>query len=346
MQTPRVEIDLNKIRLNSEYLVKKLKPNGIQVVGVTKAVCGHPKIASAIIAGGVIGLADARIENVIRMRRAGINSDITMIRTPMASQIELILDNCNTSYNTEMSIIEKLANAAQKKNRTHNIILMVEMGDLREGILPKDLEKIVKKVANIPGIILKGIGANFACLNKVPPNKNTMLFFSNLINNVKSKCRQELKIISAGNSASLPWALSDKNSKKISELRLGEAIFLGIDPISGYPIEGLYTDSFILKAEVIELNEKSICKNVFKKEPIVTSLCKKKQIILAIGKQDTDINGLTYPRNTSFLGATSDHLVLKTSDPKLQVGSELKIKLDYNALVRVMNTPTIKKIIL
>tara|TARA_B100001093_G_scaffold392049_1_gene378540 strand:- start:173 stop:1213 length:1041 start_codon:yes stop_codon:yes gene_type:complete len=346
VQTPRVEIDLNKIRLNSEYLVKKLKPNGIRVVGVTKAVCGHPEIASAIIAGGVNGLADARIENVVRMRRAGINSEITMIRTPMASQIELILDNCNASFNTEISIIEKLANAAQKKYKTHNIILMVEMGDLREGILPKDLERIVKKVANIPGIALKGIGANFACLNKVPPDKNTMLFFSNLVNNIKSKCRQELKIISAGNSASLPWALSDSNSKKISELRLGEAILLGIDPISGDPIEGLYTDSFTLKAEVIELSEKSTSKNVFNYQSIATSLYKKKRVILAIGKQDTDVNGLTYSRNTSFLGATSDHLVLKTSDPALQVGSELKIKLNYSALVRVMNNPTIEKITL
>ena len=140
MSTPRVEINLNKIQKNSQYLVQKLRIKGINTIGVTKAVCGDPAIALAIIAGGVTGLADSRIENVIRMREAGIISDITMIRTPMSSQIQLIVDSCNFSYNTEISVIEALACTALKKGKIHNIVLMVEMGDLREGIMPSDLE--------------------------------------------------------------------------------------------------------------------------------------------------------------------------------------------------------------
>jgi len=101
MSTPRIEINLSKIQKNSEYLVQKLKKKGISTIGVTKAVCGDPAIALAIISGGVTGLADSRIENVTRMREAGIISDITMIRTPMKSQIQLIVDSCDFSYNTK-----------------------------------------------------------------------------------------------------------------------------------------------------------------------------------------------------------------------------------------------------
>ena len=99
-----------------------------------------------MIFGGVTGLADSCIENVIRMREAGIISDITMIRTPMMSQIQLIVDSCDFSYNAEISVIEVLACNALKKDKIYNIILMVEMGDLREEIMPNNLEKNFKRI--------------------------------------------------------------------------------------------------------------------------------------------------------------------------------------------------------
>jgi predicted amino acid racemase len=221
---------------------------------------------------------------------------------------------------------------------------MVEMGDLREGIMPEDLEKFVQKILYIPGIRLKGIGANFGCLNKVPPNNKDMLLFSNLVNKIKIKFSHHLKIISGGNSASIAWALSDNKMRQINELRLGEAILLGIDPISGNHIEGLYTDAFTLISEVIETKKGLALKSIFSQKLNEKYFKKENQIILALGKQDTDITGLTYPKNTTFVGATSDHLVLKVSSSKILIGSELKFQLDYNALMRVMNSPTVEKI--
>lgn len=343
MSTPRIEINLSKIQKNSEYLVQKLKKKGISAIGVTKAVCGDPAIALAIISGGVTGLADSRIENVTRMREAGIISDITMIRTPMKSQIQLIVDSCDFSYNTEISVIEALACNALKKSKIHNIVLMVEMGDLREGIMPNDLEEYFKRIVQIPGINIAGIGANFACLNKTAPNQKSMSLFSKIIDRLKSKYEVNIKIISGGNSASLPWVFSNNNLNQINELRLGESILLGSDPISGNPVQGLYTDAFTLISEVIESKKKPEFRKTSSAKTNSTYFKENDQVILAIGNQDTDVNALGFPNGFTFVGATSDHLVLNTSNLKVKIGAECRMKMNYNSLMKIMNSPTVEK---
>ena len=55
MSCPRIEVDLDKIRRNTETVVRRLDPRGIDVTGVTKAVCGHPAIAQAMLDGGALG---------------------------------------------------------------------------------------------------------------------------------------------------------------------------------------------------------------------------------------------------------------------------------------------------
>ena len=172
MSCPRIEVDLSKIRRNTQTVVRRLGPRGIGVTGVTKAACGHPAIAQAMLDGGAVGLADARINNVQRLRQAGITCPVTLIRTPMLSQVDEVVQLCEASYNTEIAVIAALASAAIRKDKVHGIILMVEMGDLREGILPENLAEIAQKVMKMPGVALKGIGANFACLSGISPSSN------------------------------------------------------------------------------------------------------------------------------------------------------------------------------
>ena len=81
MTAPRIEIDLNKIRHNTRCLVARLKSRGIKVTAVTKAFCGHLKIAQAMHDGGAVGLAEARISNVEKLRKAGITNSDSLIHT-------------------------------------------------------------------------------------------------------------------------------------------------------------------------------------------------------------------------------------------------------------------------
>lgn len=352
MSTPRIEVDLRKIRHNTQTVVRRLKRRGINVTGVTKAVCGHPAVARAMLGGGALGLADARLSNVCRLRNAGITSPITLLRTPMLSQAALVVQVCEASYNTEMVVIAALAAAAVRHDTIHGIVLMVEMGDLREGILPEDLNSIAQQVVKMPGVAMKGIGANFACLSGIAPDAASMMAFSEIANDTAATCGPFFETVSGGNSASLPWALGELSIGYINDLRLGEAILLGVDPVSGDQIGGLFKDAFTLVAEVIETHKAaaspsaSFAKQALTGHNLAPYRDEPSRLILAIGHQDTDILGLSMPSGTTMIGATSDHLVIGTNHSTLNVGSEMRFPMNYSALMRAMAAPDIKTAIL
>ncbi|UYV38361.1 alanine/ornithine racemase family PLP-dependent enzyme [Rhodobacteraceae bacterium D3-12] len=348
MSCPRIEVDLSKIRRNTQTLVKRLGPRGIGVTGVTKAVCGHPAIAQAMLDGGAAGLADARVRNVQRLRSAGVTGPITLIRTPMLSQADQVVQSCEESYNTELSVISALAAAAIRNRSVHGIVLMVEMGDLRDGILPENLEGIAQQVMQMSGVALKGIGANFACLSGIAPTASQMAAFCDLANEIEGVCGPILKFVSGGNSANLPWALGEHATGRVNDLRLGEAILLGVEPVSGDQIGGMHTDAFTLVAEVIETNAKPPPSTIALIDPapgrhrIVTTCAASARMILAMGHQDTDIPGLSMPVGSTLIGATSDHIVIGTPRTLPMVGSEVRFRMNYNALIHAMAAPDIE----
>ncbi|WP_299657971.1 alanine/ornithine racemase family PLP-dependent enzyme [uncultured Tateyamaria sp.] len=351
MTSPRVEIDLGKIQANARCLVRRLGARGLSVTGVTKAVCGHPDVAGAMLDGGVVGLADARIKNVVRMRMEGIKCPISMIRAPLVSEMEDVVRCCDASYNTEMDTILKLGAAAKQQGTSHGVILMVEMGDMREGILPENLNDFATRVSATPGVALKGIAANFACMGNVAPTAGDMDMLSRLADQVEGACGPFVGLVSGGGSANLPWALGKDSSGRVNNLRLGEAILLGTDPVTGQPITGLHTDAFALFAEVIETSDKpsAIPPASIAPELGILKLVRNDDLraraILAVGQQDTETSGLTFPSGIMFIGATSDHAVVDTTKSAVSVGSEMKMGTNYSALMRAMNAPDVAKVV-
>ncbi|MFO8127402.1 alanine/ornithine racemase family PLP-dependent enzyme [Yoonia sp.] len=348
MTSPRIEVDLRKIRHNTQALVGRLKERGINVTGVTKAVCGHPAIAQAMLDGGCIGLAEARLSNVQRLRKGGIACPITLIRTPMLSQVDEIVQLCEASYNTEIVVIAGLAAAAIRENTVHGIVLMVEMGDAREGILPENLGDVAQQVARMPGVALKGVGANFACLSGMAPTAAQMVVLSSLSNEMETLCGPFNQTVSGGNSANLPWALGKRSRGCINDLRLGEAILLGVDPITGEHIDGMHTDAFVLVAEVIETDARPAPPAIVLVGPAlarfqhVSTSEINTRLIFAIGQQDTDIQGLSMPPGSTLIGATSDHLVISMNRSPLRVGAEMRFQMNYKALMHAMAAPDIQ----
>ncbi|NIZ63131.1 amino-acid racemase [Sedimentitalea sp. CY04] len=352
MTAPRIEIDLDKIRDNTRWLVNRLAPRGISVTAVTKAVCGHPDIANAMLEGGAVGLADARITNVRRMRSAGITCPILMIRTPMLSQVEEVATICDASCNTETAVVTDLAKATLRRDSCHEIILMVEMGDKREGIMPEDLTDFALQVTRTPGARLHGIGANFACLADAAPTPEKMAALSSLADDTEAVCGPFIETVSGGSSANLSWALEDGPVGRINNLRIGEAILLGTDPVSGRPINGLHTDVFTLLAEVIETKIKSKPVPLKLSDPALSALSLMPRhhwitrSILAIGLQDTNPAGLVFPAAITLIGSTSDHIVVETTNCPLSIGSEVALQVNYSALVRAMAAPDVTKVVL
>ena len=221
LTTPRIEIDLGKIFHNARTLVHTLASRGVSVTGVTKAVNASPDIANAFVRAGMRSIGDSRIENIEAMRRASVPALMTLIRSPLPSQVERVVAHADISFNTEIDIISMLSSAAKQANRIHGVVLMVELGDLREGMLPGELDKAVRETLVFPNIALKGIGANLACLSGVSPDARNMSELSALANSIEEKYGLKLDIVSGGNSANIDWVRSCPDPERINDLRLG-----------------------------------------------------------------------------------------------------------------------------
>ena len=352
MNAPRLVIDLDKIYHNARALVECLAERDILATGVTKATLGSPEIAATMLRAGVNGLGDSRIENIEAMRLANITATMMLIRSPMLSQVAQVVAHADVSFNTEIAVIRQLSLAAQMVGKEHGVVLMVELGDLREGIMPDDLVSIVRETLSCPNIVLKGIGTNLACLSGVSPNAANMMALSALAESIEEDFDITLEIVSGGNSANLQWALSGVDIGRINNLRLGEAILLGREPLHRQALDGLYTDAFTLTAEVIESKRKPsqpsgvVGQTAFGNQPSpVIDRGTIAQEILAIGQQDIDPDGLKPPCGIKIQGASSDHLILDSSDHAHSVGSELDFQLNYSSLVRAMTSPFVTKVV-
>ncbi|MGL5082378.1 MAG: alanine/ornithine racemase family PLP-dependent enzyme [Microcoleaceae cyanobacterium] len=345
---PRIEIALSQIRHNTRMLSELYGQQGISLMGVSKAVLGDPSIAEAMIQGGVKFIADSRLENIQKMKNARISTQFVLLRTAL-SQAESVVKTVDISLNTELETIKALSYYANAYNKVHQIIIMVELGDLREGILPCDLSQFIKETLDLSNIKIVGIGCNLACYGGIKPDDPKMCELSELANSIEKEFQISLEIISGGNSANYEWYESAQRIGRINNLRLGESILLGCETINRKAIPGLYTSAFKLIAEVIESKEKpslpfgEICQNAFGNVPTFLDRGIHRRVIIALGRQDVLVSGLKPNHDLEILGASSDHVVLDSKNNDLRVGSEVKFNLDYGGLLAAMTSPFIKK---
>jgi predicted amino acid racemase len=348
--TLRIETDLDKVEQNTRTLVDRLTSTGIRVTGITKAVSGSPGVGAAMLRGGARGLGDSRVQNLARLTELDRSLLRTLIRSPMLSQVAQVVDVADVSLNTEAVVLAALDQAASQQKRKHAVVLMVELGDLREGIALDDVPEAVRAVLDRSSLELVGLGANLACQNGVIPDDRNMGILTGLANDIEAQHGISLDVISGGNSANLNWALHTHNVGRINELRLGEAILLGVDPLYRTPIPGLHTDAFTLIAEVIEVAMKPAqpwgdrAQAAFGEAPARTGSKTVHQAILAVGRQDVDPDGLQPPEGITILGMSSDHLIVDLGDHLRAVGDEIDFGVGYGALVRAMTSPFVTKV--
>jgi predicted amino acid racemase len=349
MFAPRLEIDLGKIQHNARTLVERLARRDISVTGVTKATLGSSEIAHAMLRAGVSGLGDSRIENIEAMRNSHVSARLSLIRSPMLSQAKRVVTSADVSFNTELEVIRRLSFEAGKLDRTHGVVLMVELGDLRDGLMPDDLVAAVRETLSLPNIVFKGLGANLACRSGASPDDANMGELSRLAALIEATFDISIEIVSGGNSANLEWVFGSEYTGRVNNLRLGESILLGREALQRNAIVGLHTDAITLVAEVIESKLKptqptgKLAQNGFGKCPDVVDRGTVAQAILAIGVQDVDLGGLQPAKGIEILGGSSDHLVVTSGVGNLAVGAEMTFQLDYSALLRAMTSPFVRK---
>ena len=256
---PEIKIFTRRIKNNCEVVTSLLKENGISCFGVTKGVCGNPDIARAMLDGGCVGIGDSRISNLKKLKIANINTSLMLLRLPMLSEIDVVIQYADISLVSEIKTIQALGQVAKKIGITHKIIVMVDLGDLREGIWPpENIFEIVVEIEKIKGIKLIGIGTNLACFNGVIPDIKNMEVLANIARKVSEIIDRKLELISGGNSSGLPLVETHKIPHEINSFRVGETILLGRDINNNKAFPGTRQDAFVISAEIVEINTKPL----------------------------------------------------------------------------------------
>lgn len=349
---PALIIDKAKLAHNTKLLKNMCKEHGMDMAAVTKVYCGIPELADAQVESGADYIADSRIENMKRMK--DVKAPKLLLRIPMKSQAADVVKYCDLSLNSELEVIKALGEESILQGKTHDIILMIDMGDLREGVWNENALEYAGEIIKIPGVHLKGIGVNLTCYGGVLPSKENIDELVAIGEEIEKKYKVKLDIISGGNSSSLKLMDEGGMNQRINLLRLGESIVLGMETADGTHIPGTHRDVFTLVAEIVELKDKPsvpigvIGLDAFGQKPVFTDRGDMKRAIAAIGRQDARIDGLI-PRDSEILiiGASSDHMILDVTDCKKEykVGDLLEFDLSYGGLLSVCTSEFVSKVI-
>ena len=354
MSYPRLYIDKRKVFENARFVVSICKNLGIEVVGVTKATCANRDVAHAMLAAGVSSLGDSRIKNLAKLKREFSGIKTMMLRIPSISEAERVVAYADCSLVSEINTVKELNRQAHILGKKHEIILMIELGDLREGVMPEDAFEFLKECSRFDNIRVAGIGTNLACYGGLIPTVKILMKLVEIKIKASVNFGIDLGLISGGSSSSLPLVYEGTIPGEVNQLRIGESILLGVNVVDRKPFSGLHLDAFVIEAEVIEFKKKpskpvgNIGLDAFGSIPLFDDRGEMYRAICAIGRQDAVLEGLRpLDHRLEVLGGSSDHLILAaTGGMDVKVGDVVRFIPNYSALLAAFTSDYVEKVVI
>jgi predicted amino acid racemase len=358
-RNPKLIVDLSKLRHNISKVRRMCIENGVEMAGVIKGCSGIPECAAQFEAAGCKYIASSRLEQLEPLKDFGIQTQLMLIRIPEISEAADVVKVTDYSLNSELEVLEALNREARKQDKKHKVILMADLGDLREGFWDRDeLVEVALKVENeMQNLELAGVGTNLGCYGAIRPTVDNLQGLVNIAESIEEAIGRELEIISGGATSSLTTMMDGKLPKRINLLRVGEGVLNAIDLQKepwGYDMNYLYKDAFTLRAEVIEVKDKpshpvgEIMIDCFGNTPTFEDHGVRKRALVAIGKVDyAYIDELAVKdKNIKILGASSDHTILDVEDIDydIRVGDIVEFELCYATLVFVSQSRNVERV--
>ncbi len=352
IRRPTVVVDHKALKGNMSTVIGWCREAGIDVAGVIKVTTGMASVALDYESCGAKWIASSRLEQLKRAKDAGIKVPLLMIRVPMISELDELVRICEYSLQSERATLEALDKAAGKAGVVHNVILMADLGDLREGVMDKDELVDLAKFAEtgLRSVRLAGIGTNLGCVGSVKPTEEKMLMLADMADAVEKAIGRPLDVVSGGATSSLLPLFDGVMPAKINMLRIGAVVYCG-------PMEDLATcygrnevsvlsdEAITLEAEVIETNVKpthpigELGVNAFGEKETYIDRGRRRRAILAIGRADYGDIGDIVPQleGAEVTMASGDHTILDIEDCKedIRVGDIVRFKLKYSAILRL-----------
>ncbi|MFV0518055.1 MAG: alanine racemase [Aminipila sp.] len=352
---PQLEVDLQKFRHNIDSVANLCQEQDIDVAGVIKGFHAIPEMVLEFDKSPCKYIASSRMEQIIDSKNIGCKKPFFLIRLPMLSEIEDLVKYVEYSLNSEITVLDKINSECQKQGRRHGVVLMVDLGDLREGFW--DLDELVKAASyvenQLENIDLMGVGTNLGCYGSVKATPEKMNELIVAAEKVEAAIGRKLDIISGGGTTSTEMVFNKTMPDRINHLRVGEGIILAYDygALFGVNADFLNQDVFTLKAEVIEVKDKpshpvgELTFDAFGHVQTYVDRGIRRRALVGLGKVDFGDTDMLLPRNKDIeiLGASSDHLILDIENCKedIHVGDIVEFDLCYATMVYTTSSKNI-----
>lgn len=344
-------VNLDTIFNNAVKVQGLCQKYGISICSVVKGCNALDKVVRTLADAGLPYIGTSRLSQLKSIKASGIKTPLWMLRIPEFSLIDQIVENSELSLVSEISALVKLNEAAKYHKKKYEVMLMIDIGDLREGFWPlESIKEAAGILDSLDYIDIKGVGMNASCYGSVvpsPENTGMVVKAAEILEDLTGK---PIKIRSGGNTTSLKLLLEGTIPKGINNLRIGEAILLArdLEDLWHSPIEGTKTDSFTLKSEIIEVKSKpshpigEMYVDAFAGKPIFEDRGIRKRALAAVGRADFLDAKLLVPcdKGIEVLGCSSDHLILDVEECPLDLkpGDFLKFELFYGAMLGLTNS--------
>ena len=350
-----IELHKEKLKHNYNYLNNLFQHNNIEWGIVTKLLCGNRTYLKEVIDLGIRQLCDSRVSNLRAIKGIDPGIETVYIKPPAKRSLRSVVKYADISLNTELYTINLLNEEAKKQDKIHKVIIMIEMGDLREGVLGNKLVDFYGGIFNLSNIEVVGIGTNLNCLYGIMPSQDKLIQLGLYKQLIEAKFNRKIPYVSGGSSVTIPLIVKGILPASVDHFRVGESLFFGKDLFTEKIIKGMKNGIFKLHAEIIELTEKPIVPtgeigaNVAGEtlEFDDKDLGKKTyRAILDIGLLDMNIDNIELvDKKITISGASSDMIVvdLGTKKPKYGVGDLIEFKPDYMGTLHIMNSNYIDK---
>ena len=347
-QYPQLEFDLEKLQSNARAVISRCHARGIRVCGVVKGADGLPEVARTLRQCGAEELGTSRLEQVARCRAAGVGGPWLLIRIPALTELPDVVSLCETSLQSEWATLAALEQECARQGKTHRVIVMADLGDLREGFWDKDemVDVCVHVERELPHVELAGVGVNLTCYGSTQPTPEKMQALLDIAARIEKRIGRKLEIISGGATSSYTLVHWGTMPAGINHLRIGENILLGKDLQVNWGIQDmdyLRMDGFTLRAEVVEVREKptypigEFAIDAFGRKPVYVDRGIRRRAILALGRADVGELESLIPREAGLtvIGGSSDHCIVDVEDcpRRLEVGDIVEFSLCYSHLL-------------
>lgn len=350
-----IELYREKLKKNYLFLDRLFKENNIEWAVVSKLLCGNEKYLKEIINLGATEICDSRISNLEKIKKLSPEVQTVYIKPPAKRSIERLVKYADASFNTEYETIKWISDEAVRQNKLHKVIIMIELGDLREGIMGDHLMDFYASVFELPNIKVTGIGANLNCLYGVMPSEDKLIQLSLYEQLIEAKFNQKIPWVTGGTSVVIPLLFKKQIPEGINHFRVGEMLFFGLNLFTQEVEPEMEGDVFKLFAEIIEITEKPKVPIGFldanpsgetfeinEEDYGKTSY----RAILDIGLLDVSEDFLI-PDDASIeiTGASSDMLIVDLGDSshKYKVGDLISFRLKYMGALGLFNSDYIEK---